>query len=63
MLHPPVYGAYTHLFAGLSPGVGVEKSGEWGECFPCLPGTLGNNLLICDQLFLGGALGTSVRIW
>jgi hypothetical protein len=31
VLHPPVYGAYTQLFAGLSPGVGIERSGKWGE--------------------------------
>lgn len=28
-LHPPVYGAYTELFAGLSPDVTMEKSGSW----------------------------------
>lgn len=31
VLHPPIYGAYTQLFAGLSPSVRIEKSGEWGE--------------------------------
>lgn len=29
VLHPPINGAYTQLFAGLSPDVTVEKSGEW----------------------------------
>ncbi|ERT01874.1 hypothetical protein HMPREF1624_00168 [Sporothrix schenckii ATCC 58251] len=29
MLHPPVYGAYTELFAGLSPDVTLDKSGAW----------------------------------
>ncbi|KAF4612460.1 hypothetical protein G7Y89_g15617 [Cudoniella acicularis] len=29
VLHPPVMGAYTELFAGLSPEVTIEKSGEW----------------------------------
>lgn len=33
VLHPPVRGAYTELFAGLSPDVTLEKSGEWGEFF------------------------------
>lgn len=28
--YPAVYGAYTELFAGLSPEVGIERSGEWG---------------------------------
>ncbi|EJT72926.1 hypothetical protein GGTG_09777 [Gaeumannomyces tritici R3-111a-1] len=27
--HPPVYGAYTELWAGLSPEVGLEQSGQW----------------------------------
>ncbi|CAK7208236.1 short-chain alcohol dehydrogenase [Sporothrix bragantina] len=29
MLHPPVYGAYTELFSGLSPDVTMAKSGSW----------------------------------
>lgn len=37
VLHPSIYGAYTELFAGLSPDVTAEKSGQWGEfeSFPC----------------------------
>ncbi|KAH9983740.1 hypothetical protein F4779DRAFT_612442 [Xylariaceae sp. FL0662B] len=35
VLHPPVLGAYTELFAGLSPDVTTERSGEyvipWGR--------------------------------
>jgi hypothetical protein len=30
-LHPPIYGAYTELFAGLSPEVTIEKSGAWSK--------------------------------
>lgn len=33
VLHPTVHGAYTELFAALSPEVTLEKSGEWGEHF------------------------------
>lgn len=29
--YPPALGAYTELFAGLSPQVTMEKSGAWGE--------------------------------
>jgi retinol dehydrogenase 12 len=29
--YPPVLGAYTELFAGLSPEVTLEKSGDWGK--------------------------------
>lgn len=28
-LHPPMYGAYTELFAGLSPKVTLKNSGAW----------------------------------
>ena len=31
ILYPPVMGAYTELFAGLSPLVTMEKTGAWGE--------------------------------
>lgn len=31
VLHPSIYGAYTELFAGLSPKVTIEKSGSWGK--------------------------------
>ncbi|KAI9737860.1 MAG: hypothetical protein M1834_009230 [Cirrosporium novae-zelandiae] len=27
--YPPIFGAYTELFAGLSPKVTIEKSGDW----------------------------------
>lgn len=29
LLHEPVYGAYTELFAGLAPGAANLKEGEW----------------------------------
>jgi len=29
LLHHPIYGAYTELFAGLSPEVTMEKSRAW----------------------------------
>lgn len=30
-MYPPVNGAYTELFAGLSPEVNIENTGCWGE--------------------------------
>lgn len=36
VLYPPVYGAYTQLFAGLSPVVTTDKSGKWGTSSPGL---------------------------
>jgi hypothetical protein len=32
--YPPVNGAYTELFAGLSPAVAAIKSNEWGASRP-----------------------------
>ena len=29
ILHTPIHGAYTELFAGLSPEAGMEKTGAW----------------------------------
>lgn len=34
VLHAPIYGAYTELFAGLSPQVTLEKSGQWSKLGP-----------------------------
>lgn len=36
VLHPPILGAYTQLFAAFSPQVSIEKSGEWGKSSPWL---------------------------
>jgi hypothetical protein len=30
--YPPPMGAYTELYAGLSPEVTLEKSGQWSKC-------------------------------
>lgn len=37
MLHPQVNGAYTELFAGLSPDVTMEKTGSWSKCLCLTP--------------------------
>ncbi|KAK2602740.1 hypothetical protein N8I77_009248 [Diaporthe amygdali] len=31
VLYPPVYGAYTELFCGLSPAITMRENGQWGE--------------------------------
>ena len=33
LLYPSVFGAYTEIFAGLSPEVTLERSGEWSKSF------------------------------
>jgi retinol dehydrogenase-12 len=30
MGHPPIDGAYTELYAGLSSDITIEKTGSWG---------------------------------
>ena len=30
-LHTPIYGAYTELYAGLSPDVTIERNGAWSK--------------------------------
>ncbi|KAF7549523.1 hypothetical protein G7Z17_g6315 [Cylindrodendrum hubeiense] len=62
VLHAPVYGAYTELFAGLSSQVTMERSGSW-------IGPWGRFLLIRKDLLLAsktkdeGGLGTSLAFW
>lgn len=34
MMYPPIKGAHTELFAGLSPEVNIEKTGCWSQSFP-----------------------------
>ncbi len=36
VVHPPVNGAYTSLYGGLSTDITLEKSGSWGEHNPFL---------------------------
>lgn len=31
MMYPPVNGAYTELYAGLSPDIGIQNSGSWSK--------------------------------
>ncbi|TGJ81255.1 hypothetical protein E0Z10_g7513 [Xylaria hypoxylon] len=41
LLHPPIYGAYTCLFAAFSPEITLEKSGTqvapWGQLWDAVP--------------------------
>ena len=31
--YPPINGAYTEIFAGLSPAISMKETGDWGESF------------------------------
>ena len=32
-LYPPIYGAYTEIYSGLSPAITLEDTGKWGQSF------------------------------
>ncbi|KAL9609597.1 MAG: hypothetical protein Q9167_005640 [Letrouitia subvulpina] len=61
-LHPPINGAYTELFAGLSPDVTVEKSGAW-----IIPwgrfGSLRKDLELAGKTTAEGGSGVSGEFW
>ena len=40
-LFPPINGAYTEIFAGLSPTITMKESGEWGDFF---------HIAVCTQM-------------
>ena len=40
--HAPIYGAYTELFAGLSPEITIDKGGCWSTYPPSPPTNLTN---------------------
>ncbi|KAJ8121527.1 hypothetical protein ONZ43_g2043 [Nemania bipapillata] len=62
LLHPPVYGAYTCLFAAFSPEITVENSGThiapWGRLWEVIPemARAGRSLADCGD-------GTAKEFW
>jgi len=62
MSYPPIYGAYTELFAGLSPEVTMEKNGAWivpwGRFFP-----LRKDLEAAAKTEAEGGTGTGLKFW
>ncbi|RYP31227.1 hypothetical protein DL767_005856 [Monosporascus sp. MG133] len=59
VLHPPVYGAYTELFAGLSPDVTLEKSVvPWGRF-----GSIRNDLVVSSKSKADGGTGVAEEFW
>ncbi|RYP46800.1 hypothetical protein DL768_007042 [Monosporascus sp. mg162] len=62
VLHPPVYGAYTELFAGLSPEVTLEKSGGWIVPWGRF-GSIRNDLVISSKSRAEGGTGVAEEFW
>ncbi|KAJ9663300.1 short-chain alcohol dehydrogenase [Coniosporium apollinis] len=62
LVHPPIYGAYTELFAGLSPEITVEKTGvwviPWGRFAP-----LRDDLEQAAKTEAEGGKGTAEKFW
>ncbi|CAG9975693.1 unnamed protein product [Clonostachys byssicola] len=61
-LHPPKLGAYTELFAGLSPKVTMEKTGHWvGPWGRFMP--IRNDLQLSTKSKEEGGYGTAKAFW
>ncbi|KAL8388214.1 hypothetical protein RB595_009377 [Gaeumannomyces hyphopodioides] len=60
--HPPVYGAYTELWAGLSPKVGIEKSGEWVAPWGRFE-TIRDDVAQATKHVEEGGTGTGLKFW
>ncbi|EFX02980.1 short chain dehydrogenase reductase [Grosmannia clavigera kw1407] len=62
MLHPRIYGAYTELFAGLSPNVTVERTGQWigpwGRFF-----NIRKDIAVGAKPTSEGGLGVAKQFW
>ncbi|KAF2257821.1 NAD(P)-binding protein [Lojkania enalia] len=62
LLHRPIFGAYTELFAGLSPEVTIEKSGSWvapwGRFLP-----IRKDLVQASKSKEEGGMGIARRFW
>jgi retinol dehydrogenase-12 len=62
LLHTPIHGAYTELFAGLSPEVTLEKTGSW-----IVPwGRFANirkDLLLATKSEDEGGTGNGLKFW
>ncbi|KAI1125430.1 hypothetical protein F5Y10DRAFT_284294 [Nemania abortiva] len=62
VLHPAKYGAYTELFAGLSPTITIEQTGAWvvpwGRVYPIRP-----DLMDATRSTAEGGNGHSREFW
>ncbi|CAN8105652.1 unnamed protein product [Discula destructiva] len=61
-LHPSIYGAYTELFAALSPAITMDKSGEWvvpwGRLMP-----IRKHMLLASKPESEGGTGQAEKFW
>ncbi|KUI72611.1 hypothetical protein VM1G_08568 [Cytospora mali] len=62
VLHPPVLGAYTQLFAAFSPEVTIERSGEWVVPWGRFM-KIRRHLLEASKPISEGGTGNAERFW
>ncbi|RYO82324.1 hypothetical protein DL766_003119 [Monosporascus sp. MC13-8B] len=62
VLHPAVYGAYTELFAGLSPEVTLEKSGGWVVPWGRFD-SIRDDLVVSSKSKAEGGTGIAEEFW
>lgn len=60
--YPAVYGAYTELFAGLSPEVGIERSGEWVAPWGRFD-TMREDIVQASKHVEEGGTGIGLKFW
>ncbi|KAK7738523.1 short-chain alcohol dehydrogenase [Cytospora paraplurivora] len=62
MMYPPVNGAYTELFAGLSPEVNIDNTGCWvipfGRVYP-----IREDMVLATRTEAEGGTGGNLRLW
>ncbi|KAH8597208.1 hypothetical protein B0O99DRAFT_569034 [Bisporella sp. PMI_857] len=62
LLHPAIYGAYTELFAGLSPDITMQQNGSWivpwGRFLPVRKDVLAGSKNISE-----GGTGVASKFW
>ena len=62
-MYEAVYGAYTELFAGLSPEVTASANGAYVLPWGRVAGTLREDLLLAQRSEGEGGTGVAARFW
>lgn len=62
-LYEPVYGAYTELWAGLSPEVTVELNGSFVAPWGCVRKHLRKDLQVAQRSKADGGSGVAGEFW
>lgn len=63
ILFPPIQGAYTELFAGLSPDVTIEQTGAWIQPWGRLGVPLRKDIVAASRTEAEGGTGVAAKFW